>query len=73
MGSNNYKPTRAAAYAMKARVLFYLGRYDEAGKEAEKALELNNKIDDMRPSFHQAVSMASLPILLPYKKYGIIV
>ena len=48
MGSNNYKPTRAAAYAMKARVLFYLGRYDEAGKEAEKALELNNKIDDMR-------------------------
>ena len=48
MGSNNYKPTRAAAYAMKARVLFYLGRYDEARKEAEKALELNNKIDDMR-------------------------
>lgn len=48
LGSNNYKPTRASAYAMRARVLFYMGRYDEAATEAEKALELNSQLEDMR-------------------------
>lgn len=47
-GSNPYKPTKASAYAMRARVLFYLGRYDEAAVDAGKALALNSKIDDMR-------------------------
>lgn len=48
LGSNNYKPTRAAAYAMRARMFFYMGRYDEAATEAEKALELNSQLEDMR-------------------------
>ena len=47
-GSNNYKPNKAAAYALQARVLFYMGKYDEAGAKAEKALELNNTVEDMR-------------------------
>lgn len=47
-GSNNYKPTRAAAYAMRARMFFYMRQYDEAAAEAEKALALNNQLDDMR-------------------------
>lgn len=48
VGSNPYKPTRASWYALKARVLFYLGRYDEASVEADNALSLNSKLDDMR-------------------------
>ena len=47
-GSNIFKPNKAAAYAMRARVLFYMGEYDKAGDEAQKALELKSDIDDMR-------------------------
>lgn len=47
-GSNPYKPTRASWHALKARVLFFLGRYDEAAVEADDALALNAKLDDMR-------------------------
>lgn len=47
-GSNNYKPTKASAYALKARIYFYMGKYDEAAVEAEKALALNSTVEDMR-------------------------
>jgi len=48
LGSNPYKPTRASAYAMLARVYFYMGRYDDAATQADLALKLNSKLNDMR-------------------------
>lgn len=48
MGSNPYKPNRAAAYAMRARALFFMREYDKAAAEADQALKLNSQLDDMR-------------------------
>lgn len=48
VGSNDHKPTRASVYALRARVYFYMGRYDEAAAEADKALALNSQLEDMR-------------------------
>lgn len=45
---NNYSPVKESAYALLARVYFYLGDYDKAAEEAEHALALNNKLCDMR-------------------------
>ena len=45
---NNYSPIKESAYALAARVYFYMGDYDKAATEAGKALALNNKLDDMR-------------------------
>jgi hypothetical protein len=47
-GSNPYKPNRASAHAMSARVFFYMGRYDEAAAEADSALKYNSELNDMR-------------------------
>lgn len=37
---------RATGYAVKAKILFQMKEYDEAMKYAEKALQLNNQIED---------------------------
>ncbi len=47
-GVNNFVPTKASAYAMRARVYFYMCEYDKAAAEAEKALSFNSKMQDMR-------------------------
>ena len=46
--SNNYSPVKESAYALLARVYFYLGQYDKAATEAGNALAINNKLCDMR-------------------------
>lgn len=45
---NDYSPIKESAYALAARVYFYMGNYDKAVTEADKALALNSKLDDMR-------------------------
>ena len=47
-GSNLYKPNKASAWAIKARVLFYMGEYDQAAEAAQHALDEKSDIDDMR-------------------------
>lgn len=46
--TNNYSPIKESAYALMARVYFYLGEYDKAAAEAENALAINSKLCDMR-------------------------
>lgn len=45
---NNYRPTKASVHGLRARIYFYMGRYDDAATEAGKALAYNNKLEDMR-------------------------
>ena len=47
-GANLYLPSKAAAHALRARVLFYMAKYDNAAAEAEKALSFNHEVRDMR-------------------------
>lgn len=46
--TNSYRPTKASVYALKARILFYEHKYDEAAEQAKKALAFNDYIYDMR-------------------------
>lgn len=48
VASNDYRPTKAAVHGLRARVYFYMARYDEAAAEAEKALSYNSELNDMR-------------------------
>ncbi|RAJ08332.1 SusD-like starch-binding protein associating with outer membrane [Chitinophaga skermanii] len=45
-GKNYVHPGKAAAYALLARVYFYMGNYSEAAKAANVALSYNNTILD---------------------------
>lgn len=46
--SNGYRPNKAAVYALKARVYFYMCEYDKAAEQAKLALAENNTLNDMR-------------------------
>lgn len=46
--ANNYRPNKAAVYALKARIYFYMGEYDKAAEQAGLALAKNNALNDMR-------------------------
>lgn len=46
--SNDYRPTKAAYHAFKARIYFYMYQYDQAAQEADLALAYNNNLNDMR-------------------------
>ena len=48
VAANDYRPTKASVHGLRARVYFYMGRYDEASVEAEKALSYNSELCDMR-------------------------
>lgn len=46
--SNDYRPTKGSAYALKARIYFYQHEYDKAAEQARLALQENNTLYDMR-------------------------
>jgi hypothetical protein len=46
--SNDYRPSKGAAYALKARILFYQHEYDKAAEQAKLALQENSTMYDMR-------------------------
>lgn len=46
--ANHYRPNKAAVYALKARIYFYMGEYDKAAEQADLALAKNNALNDMR-------------------------
>lgn len=46
--TNDYRPTKGAAYALKARILFYQHEYDKAAEQARLALQENSTLYDMR-------------------------
>lgn len=48
VSTNNYRPTKGAVYALKARILFYEHKYDEAAEQAKLALQTNNELQDLR-------------------------
>lgn len=45
---NNYRPTKASVYALKARIYFYQHQYDDAAEQARLALQVNSSLNDMR-------------------------
>ncbi len=47
-GSTKYRTKRASAYAMLARAYFYVGEYEKAAVEAQKALDINSTLVDYR-------------------------
>ena len=47
VATNNYRPTKGAVYALKARILFYEHKYDEAAEQAKLALQTNSQLQDM--------------------------
>ena len=48
VAANNYRPTKGAVYALKARILFYEHKYEEAAEQAKLALQTNCELQDMR-------------------------
>lgn len=48
VAANNYRPTKGAVYALKARILFYEHKYEEAAEQAKLALQTNSELQDMR-------------------------
>lgn len=46
--ANGYRPSKAAVYALKARIYFYMCEYDKAAEQARLALAENNTLNDMR-------------------------
>lgn len=48
VAANNYRPAKASVYALKARILFYEHKYDEAAQQARMALQANSELNDMR-------------------------
>lgn len=48
VAANNYRPTKGAVYALKARILFYEHKYDEAAEQAKLALQTNSELQDLR-------------------------
>ncbi|EFA44466.1 SusD family protein [Hallella bergensis DSM 17361] len=46
--TNAFRPTKGAVYALKARILFYEHKYNEAAEQARLALSVNNSLYDMR-------------------------
>lgn len=48
VATNNYRPTKGSVHALKARILFYEHKYDEAAEEAKLALQTNDELQDLR-------------------------
>lgn len=48
VATNDYRPTKGAVYALKARILFYEHKYNEAAEQAKLALQTNSQLQDMR-------------------------
>ncbi|WP_302614737.1 RagB/SusD family nutrient uptake outer membrane protein [uncultured Bacteroides sp.] len=46
--ANDYRPNKAAVYALKARIYFYMCEYDKAAEQAKLALAENSALNDMR-------------------------
>jgi hypothetical protein len=46
--SNDYRPSKAAVYALKARIYLYQCDYDKAGEQADLALAQNSTLNDMK-------------------------
>lgn len=46
--ANDYRPNKAAVYALKARIYFYMCEYDKAAEQAKLALAENSVLNDMR-------------------------
>lgn len=46
--ANGYRPNKAAVYALKARIYFYMCEYDKAAEQAKLALGKNSALNDMR-------------------------
>jgi len=48
VATNDYRPTKGAVHALKARILFYEHKYDEAEEEAKLSLQTNSEVQDLR-------------------------